>query len=123
MMLCWSGLNLSRLTISISSLRAGTDMMAFLAPASMWANSSQPSRMSSRREREVAVLIARGHTNREMATELVISEWTVDTHVRHILTKLNFRSRALVAAWALKQGWLSLTRAEYSARLQARSHK
>jgi DNA-binding CsgD family transcriptional regulator len=56
------------------------------------------------REQEVAVLIALGHTNREIAAELVISEWTVDTHVRHILAKLNVRSRALVAAWAIKQG-------------------
>jgi non-specific serine/threonine protein kinase len=61
----------------------------------------------SRRERDVAALIARGHTNREIAARLVISEWTVDTHVRHILTKLNFRSRAQVAAWANSQGLLA----------------
>jgi DNA-binding NarL/FixJ family response regulator len=48
----------------------------------------------SQREQEVAALIARGHTNRQIAKQLVISEWTVDTHVRHILTKLEFRSRA-----------------------------
>jgi non-specific serine/threonine protein kinase len=58
----------------------------------------------SRREREVAALIARGLTNREIADELVISEWTADTHVRHILNKLGFRSRAQVAAWATEQG-------------------
>jgi non-specific serine/threonine protein kinase len=56
------------------------------------------------REQEVAVLIARGLTNREIAEALVISEWTVESHVRHILTKLHFRSRALVAAWAIQQG-------------------
>jgi non-specific serine/threonine protein kinase len=61
----------------------------------------------SRRERDVAGLIARGHTNRKIAARLVISEWTVDTHVRHILTKLNFRSRAQVAAWANAQGLLT----------------
>ena len=53
----------------------------------------------SQREQEVAALIARGHTNRQIAEQLVISEWTVDTHVRHILTKLEFRSRAQVAGW------------------------
>jgi predicted ATPase/DNA-binding CsgD family transcriptional regulator len=58
----------------------------------------------SRREREVALLIARGHTNREIASSLVISEWTVDTHVRHILNKLHMRSRAQVAAWAVERG-------------------
>jgi len=47
----------------------------------------------------VAALVARGLTNRQIAEQLVISEWTVDTHVRHILTKLEFRSRAQVAGW------------------------
>jgi non-specific serine/threonine protein kinase len=56
----------------------------------------------SRREQEVAVLIAEGHTNREIAERLVITEWTVDTHVRHILTKLGLRSRAQVAVWAVE---------------------
>jgi non-specific serine/threonine protein kinase len=63
-----------------------------------------PSEELSPREREVAILIARGHTNREIATMLVISEWTVDTHVRHILTKLHVRSRAQVAVWAVERG-------------------
>jgi non-specific serine/threonine protein kinase len=58
----------------------------------------------SRREREVAVLIARGLTNRQIADELVITEWTADSHVRHILTKLGVRSRTQVAAWATEQG-------------------
>jgi DNA-binding CsgD family transcriptional regulator len=53
----------------------------------------------SLREHQVADLIARGMTNRRIAGQLVISEWTVDTHVRHILTKLELRSRAQVAAW------------------------
>jgi DNA-binding NarL/FixJ family response regulator len=52
----------------------------------------------------VAALIAGGLTNREIAEQLVISEWTVDTHVRHILSKLEFRSRAQVAAWMIEQG-------------------
>jgi len=61
-------------------------------------------RLLSGREREVVALIAQGHTNRQIAEQLVISEWTADTHVRHILTKLGFRSRAQVAAWATEQG-------------------
>jgi non-specific serine/threonine protein kinase len=52
----------------------------------------------------VAALIARGHTNREIAEGLVITEWTVDSHVRHILTKLGQRSRAQIAAWAVERG-------------------
>jgi predicted ATPase/DNA-binding CsgD family transcriptional regulator len=58
----------------------------------------------SPRELEVARLIARGQTNRRIAEALVIAEWTVDTHVRHILNKLGFRSRAQVAAWATERG-------------------
>ena len=58
------------------------------------------------REREVADLIARGYTNRQIAAALVISERTVHAHVRNILAKLGFTSRAQVAAWAAQEGWL-----------------
>jgi DNA-binding NarL/FixJ family response regulator len=58
------------------------------------------------REGEVANLIARGYANRQIAAELVISERTVHAHVRNILAKLDFASRAQVAAWAAQEGWL-----------------
>jgi non-specific serine/threonine protein kinase len=58
----------------------------------------------SPREREVAVLLAQGYTNRAIAEALVITEWTADSHVRHILGKLKLRSRAQVAAWAVERG-------------------
>jgi DNA-binding NarL/FixJ family response regulator len=54
----------------------------------------------SRREREVAALIARGSSNAQIASELVISRGTVATHVNHILAKLGLASRAQVAVWA-----------------------
>ena len=57
----------------------------------------------SRREHQVVALVAEGHTNREIGEALVITEWTVDTHVRHILTKLGLRSRTQVAAWAMER--------------------
>jgi non-specific serine/threonine protein kinase len=63
-----------------------------------------PSASLTRREREVAALIARGLTNRDIADRLVISELTADSHVSHILRKLSFRSRAQVAAWATQHG-------------------
>lgn len=56
------------------------------------------------REREVTSLIARGLTNRAIASHLVIAERTVDTHVEHILNKLGFTSRTQIAAWAVEQG-------------------
>lgn len=58
----------------------------------------------SRREREIAGHVAAGLTNREIAERLVLSERTVETHVQHILTKLGFRSRTQVAAWAAIDG-------------------
>jgi DNA-binding CsgD family transcriptional regulator len=53
----------------------------------------------TRREREIAELITRGLSNREIASTLVISQRTAEGHVEHILTKLGFTSRAQVAAW------------------------
>jgi predicted ATPase/DNA-binding CsgD family transcriptional regulator len=59
------------------------------------------------REREIALRIARGLTNHQIAGELVISERTADTHVAHILAKLGFATRSQVAAWVAEQGWLA----------------
>lgn len=56
------------------------------------------------REREVLQHVARGATNREIAGELVISENTVNFHVRNILGKLHLRNRAQVVAWAIEHG-------------------
>jgi DNA-binding NarL/FixJ family response regulator len=57
----------------------------------------------SRREREVAKLVARGLTNRRIAKELVLSERTVENHVSNILKKLKLSSRSEVAAWVEAQ--------------------
>ncbi|WP_344855790.1 ATP-binding protein [Amycolatopsis ultiminotia] len=53
----------------------------------------------SRREAEVAELVADGLTNREIAQKLVISHRTVEGHVEHILDKLGLSRRAQVAQW------------------------
>ena len=64
--------------------------------------SSGPDELSTR-EREVAGLITRGYSNRQIARELVISERTVDTHVSHIMHKLALGSRAQIAAWVVRR--------------------
>ena len=55
------------------------------------------------RELEVAALVARGLSNREIAEQLVISERTADRHMSNILDKLGLAHRAQVAAWATEQ--------------------
>jgi non-specific serine/threonine protein kinase len=56
------------------------------------------------REREVADLIMRGLSNRDIAGRLMISPRTAEGHVEHILAKLSFTARSQIAAWAAQQG-------------------
>ena len=57
----------------------------------------------TRREREVAELLAEGRSNKEIAAALVVSQRTAESHVEHILTKLGFTSRSQVASWVAAQ--------------------
>ena len=65
-----------------------------------------PRRTLTKRELEVATLVARGLTNRGIAAQLYLSVRTVDTHVDHALTKLGFSTRTQLAAWAYESGLL-----------------
>ncbi|WP_342741725.1 ATP-binding protein [Amycolatopsis marina] len=58
-----------------------------------------PRMVLTRRETEIAELVASGMTNREIADRLVIARRTAETHIDHILTKLDFANRAQIAAW------------------------
>jgi DNA-binding NarL/FixJ family response regulator len=53
----------------------------------------------TRRELEVADLVAQGLTNREIASRLFLSERTAQNHVQHILVKLDLPNRSQVALW------------------------
>ena len=66
-----------------------------------------PRRTLTRREAEVAALVSRGLTNRDIAAQLFLSVRTVEVHVDHILTKLGFRTRTQLAAWAYEEGLLA----------------
>ncbi len=60
----------------------------------------------TRREQEVLQLIARGHSNAEIAEAFVISEGTVKTHVKRVLSKLDLRDRTQAAAYAYQAGFV-----------------
>ena len=60
----------------------------------------------TRREREVAALVARGLSNRAIARELVITEATAERHIGNVFAKLGLASRAQLAVWAVEHGLL-----------------
>jgi len=56
------------------------------------------------REKEVLRLVAKGATNKEIASQLFIAENTVKNHLRNILAKLHLQNRVQAAAYALREG-------------------
>jgi len=86
---------------------SGDDVVAYAlqqappAPAAASAPSAgrRPPAILTRRELEIASLIAKGLTSQEIASRLFISERTVTTHVTNMLNKLGLRSRIQLASW------------------------
>lgn len=89
-----------------TGLTLSTDDAVALATASDPDLETAPDRAAelSHREREVSALVALGLTNRRIGTELSISEKTVASHIAHIMAKLDMRSRAQIAVWAVERG-------------------
>ncbi len=84
--------------------RMSTEQLVSLAleekePKAQRASGKRSSGTLTPREGEIAGLVAQGLSNREIASRLVISKRTAETHVEHILTKLGFTSRSQIAAW------------------------
>ncbi|MCG5212369.1 LuxR C-terminal-related transcriptional regulator [Streptosporangium soli] len=77
------------------ALGAAADKPVAVTPA-------EPPSPLSPREWEVADLVAEGLTNREIAQRLVVGRRTVDTHVEHILAKLDLAARSQIAVWAIQ---------------------
>ncbi|WP_433622182.1 LuxR C-terminal-related transcriptional regulator [Nocardia sp. CA-120079] len=75
-----------------------------LDDASPRQKTSQPApSVLTKREWEVASLVGRGLTNKEIAAKLVISQRTAEGHVENILTKLSYTSRTQIAVWVADQ--------------------
>ena len=58
----------------------------------------------TRREAEIAKVVAEGRTNREIAARLILSVRTVESHVDRVLGKLDFHTRSQLAAWVARGG-------------------
>jgi len=65
---------------------------------------SVPGASVTRRQYEVAQLVAQGLTNRDIASRLGISERSAESHVERIRDRLGFRSRSQIAAWIVAGG-------------------
>ncbi|MFE3698930.1 LuxR C-terminal-related transcriptional regulator, partial [Nocardia tengchongensis] len=92
-------------TREFEKARAQGGAMSFAAAAAFGLEEDPPSlvdRVASvltKREQQVAELVAEGLTNSAIAGRLMISRRTAQGHVEHILTKLGFTSRAQIARW------------------------
>jgi predicted ATPase/DNA-binding SARP family transcriptional activator/DNA-binding CsgD family transcriptional regulator len=85
------------------ALEEGEETAPLLSPVPDQPSTVEQSSTLTAREREVAALVARGMSNRQIAQELYLSEHTVKRHISKILRKLGLASRAEVAAWATER--------------------
>lgn len=78
---------------------------ALAAPLSARSSPSAAPRSArlSARQYEVALLVSNGLTNRQIASRLDLSEWTVVNHVRHIMRRLDVPSRIHIAQWVAQR--------------------
>ena len=84
------------------SAQQATDLAMAVASGAAPGDPERPEQIPlTPRERQVAALVASGRTNRQIGRALGISEKTTEVHLHHVMSKLDVRSRAEVAAWAV----------------------
>jgi DNA-binding CsgD family transcriptional regulator len=112
----WKSADLSRVRVSV--MEPSDELLRQLRRSPL----SEPSPKSlvrkeplSNHELEVAKPVAAGMSNPAIARRLTVSRPTVATHVQHILTKLNFSSRAQIAVWAVARRHSLTSRPEWAA--------
>lgn len=81
-------------------------MKRFVTPQAV--AQTQPSPLLSEREMEVLKVAAKGMSNKNIASELFISERTVQAHIRSIFNKLGVSSRSEAIMHGLKKGWFTI---------------
>ncbi|TDC01294.1 LuxR family transcriptional regulator [Nonomuraea longispora] len=92
-----------------SAFRKGTELGSAAAVAYAMGEDPSPCKQATepspltRREAQIARLVAEGMSNKAIAASLVIAQRTAEGHVEHILNKLGFTSRAQIAAWVGEQ--------------------
>ncbi|GAB3666405.1 response regulator transcription factor [Actinocorallia lasiicapitis] len=89
--------------VAPSTTRRLIDQFAFTLPSGEPAAGGVTDELTPR-ESEVLLLVAKGMSNLEIASELVVSEATVKTHVGRILMKLNLRDRVQAVVFAYENG-------------------
>ncbi|MCB0112003.1 MAG: tetratricopeptide repeat protein, partial [Caldilineaceae bacterium] len=85
-------------------VRQATALVPALRPPSIRQTAKATYGGLTRREREVAALIAQGHSNRAIAATLILGERTVEGYVANIMAKLGFSARSQIAAWVVEIG-------------------
>jgi predicted ATPase/DNA-binding CsgD family transcriptional regulator len=87
------------LALASEEERPGAAAARTLSVVETYEVAAAPPSSLTRREQQIAALIAAGHSNKDIAAELSISPTTAARHVANILAKLGFRSRTQIAAW------------------------
>ena len=82
-------------------------LVALNAPAPAGTSGQDKAAALTPRQQQIAVLIACGFTNRQIADELVLARGTVANHVEHMLNRLGLNRRSQLAVWAAEHGLLA----------------